>query len=105
MMIDILSFEGYPIQVARNGQEALEKLRIDAGYLVFLDLMMPTMDGWALCQQLDSEPALRERHIVVIVSALDNLEDVAPLHADVIMPKPFSVDDVMNVIEPFMQHS
>ncbi len=62
MMIDILSFEGYPIQVAHNGQEALEKLRIDAGYLVFLYLMMPTMDGWALCQQLDSEPALRECH-------------------------------------------
>jgi hypothetical protein len=41
----------------------------------------------------------------LLFSALDNLEDVAPLHADVIMPKPFSVDDVMNVIEPFMQHS
>ena len=35
MMIDILSFEGYPIQGACNGQEALEKLRIDADYLSF----------------------------------------------------------------------
>ncbi len=105
MMIDILSFEGYSIQVARNGVEALEKLRHEAGYLIFLDLMMPVMDGWVVCQQLNSERSLRERHVVVIMSALDNLEDITPLHADVIMPKPFSVDDVMNVIEPLMQHS
>lgn len=105
MMIDILSFEGYPIQVARNGFEALEILRHEAGYLVFLDLMMPVLDGRAVCQQLDSEHGLRERHVIVIMSALDNLEDIAPFRADVIMPKPFSVDDVMNVIEPFMLHS
>jgi len=105
MMLDILSFEGYPIQVARNGIETLEKLRHEAGYLVFLDLMMPVMDGQAVCQQLDSEHGLRERHVVVIMSALDNLEDISALHADVIMPKPFSVDDVMKVIESYMQHS
>jgi len=105
MMIDILSFEGYPIQVARNGVEALEKLHHEAGYLVFLDLMMPVMDRRIVCQQLNSERSLRERHVVVIMSALDNLEDIAPLHADIVMPKPFSVDDVMNVIEPLMQRS
>ncbi len=105
MMIDILSFEGYPIQVMRNGAEALEKLHQETGYLVFLDLMMPVMDGWAVCQQLNREREVRERHVIVIMSAVDNLEDVAPLRADVVMPKPFSVDDVMNVIEPLMQHS
>ena len=102
MMVDILSFENYPIDVARNGQEALDLLRNTEGYLVFLDLMMPVMDGRAVCQQFNADPELRKRHIIVIMSALDNLEQAAALNVDATMPKPFSVDDVMQAIQPFM---
>ena len=102
MMVDILSFENYPIDVARNGQEALDLLRNTEGYLVFLDLMMPVMDGRAVCQQFNADPELRKRHIIVIMSALDNLEQAAALNVDATMPKPFSVDDVMQAIKPFM---
>ncbi|MBV9229372.1 MAG: response regulator, partial [Chloroflexi bacterium] len=49
MMVDILSFEAYPVRVARNGREALEILRATERYLVFLDLMMPVMDGREVC--------------------------------------------------------
>ena len=102
MMVDILSFEGYTSQVARNGREALEKLHGDQGYLVFLDMLMPIMDGREVCRQLNSEPQVRDRHIIVIMSALDNLVEASLLRADATMSKPFSVDDVIQTIEPFM---
>jgi CheY-like chemotaxis protein len=103
MMVDILSFEDYPIDVARNGQEALALLRNTEGYLVFLDLMMPVMDGHEVCGQLNADPALRQRHVIILMSALDNLAQAAALNVDATMPKPFSVDDVMLVIQPFME--
>ncbi len=103
MMVDILDIEGYKVEVARNGREALEKLRSPQHYLVFLDLLMPIMNGRELCQQLDAEPEHRRRHVIVIMSALDQLAQAAALHIDATMPKPFVVDDVIRIIDTYMQ--
>ena len=105
MMVDILSFEDYPVRVARNGHEALEILRDEGHYLVFLDLMMPIMDGREVCRQLSADAQWRSRHVIVLVSALDNLAQATSLNVDAVMPKPFSVDDVLRVIQPYMGHS
>jgi CheY-like chemotaxis protein len=101
MMVDILSFEGYSIQVARNGREALEKMSKDENYLVFLDMLMPGMDGREVCYRLQAEPRLRQRHVIIVMSALDNLVEAEQLNADAIMPKPFAVEDILRTIEPF----
>lgn len=107
MMVDIFDIEGYAISVARNGHEALEKLRSGERYLVFLDLMMPLVDGREVCLQLDANPQVRARHFIVLMSAMDNLEqeqDQAPfLNVDAMMPKPFVVDDIMRIIEPYIE--
>ncbi len=102
MMIDIFDFEGYSISVARNGQEALDVLQGDENYLVFLDLMMPVMGGKEVCQALEAQPQLRNRHIIILMSATHYLAEAASLNVNSTMPKPFSVDDVMDAIEPFM---
>jgi len=102
MMVDIFSFEEYPIVVARNGREALEKLRGKESYLVFLDLMMPIMDGREFCQHFSADPSLRNRHKIVIMSAMDKMSEAASLPTHGTLPKPFSVDDVMRVMQPLM---
>jgi CheY-like chemotaxis protein len=103
MMVDILDFEGYNICVARNGHEALTILRGEASYLVFLDLMMPGMSGKEVCAILDADPALRSRHGIILMSAMDKLEDGIALNVDASIPKPFTVDDVLDVIEMYMR--
>ena len=103
MMVDILSLEGFAPQVARNGREALEILSKGASYLVFLDMLMPGIDGREVCRQLATEPQTRQRHVIIIMSALDNLGDAAQLNADAIMPKPFAVEDILRTIEPFVE--
>ncbi len=103
MMKDILDFEGYSISVARNGYEALQLLRGEQDFLVFLDILMPGMSGKELCTALEAEPQLRKRHIIVLMSALDNAEEAVSLDADAILQKPFFVEDVINTMEPYMQ--
>ncbi len=102
MMADILEFEGYTISVARNGSEALQFLRSGEAYLVFLDIMMPVMSGRELCALIEADPHLRERHRIILMSAMDNLEEVATLEVDAILQKPFVVDDVIDILEPYM---
>ena len=102
MMADILEFEGYSISIARNGYEALQLLRSGEEYLVFLDIMMPVMSGKELCALIEREPYMRERHRIILMSALDNLEEAATLDVDAILQKPFVVDDVIDILEPYM---
>lgn len=102
MMADILDFEGYSISVARHGQEALKMLRSEEDFLVFLDIMMPGMNGKELCDVLEADPHLRERHIIVLMSAVDNLEEAASLKIDAVLKKPFVVEDVIKTLEPYM---
>ncbi len=102
MMADILEFEGYSISVARNGSEALQLLRSGEAYLVFLDIMMPVMSGKELCTLIEADPHMRQRHKIILMSAMDNLEEAATLKVDAILQKPFVVDDVIEILEPYL---
>lgn len=103
MMVDILEMEGYTATVARNGFEALELLHQDESYLVFLDMLMPGMSGKELCAELENEPDIRERHIIVMMSALDRINEAMRCKVEAVMPKPFLVDDVVRVLEPYQE--
>ena|SRR6266404_1666402 len=103
MMADILDFEGYATCVARNGYEALQMLRSEEDFLVFLDIMMPGMSGKEVCAVLQREQELRKRHVIVLMSALDNLEEAASLKADAILQKPFLAEDLVTILEPYMR--
>lgn len=104
MMTDVLELEApdIPVRLARHGREALEILQGDEDYLVFLDLMMPQMDGGELCQTLDAFPQLRRRHTIVLMSAMDKLAEASSLNVDATMPKPFTVDDVMLMLQHYL---
>ena len=102
MVVDILDFEGYSAETARNGSEALSMLQGEESYLVLLDLMMPVMGGHEFCQRLNAQPEVRKRHIIILMSAMDKLEEAELLHPDAIMPKPCVVDDVLRVIKSFL---
>jgi CheY-like chemotaxis protein len=105
MMVDILDLEGYAVEIARNGREALAKVQSappHTGYLIFLDLMMPVMDGHEFCRLLSQDSTVRQQQVIVIMSALDQLLQAKSLDADKAMPKPFQMEDVMQIIQTYM---
>ncbi|MEM7168992.1 MAG: response regulator [Pseudomonadota bacterium] len=69
-----LSFLGYETQAACNGQEALNKVAASPPDLILLDVMMPVLDGFAVCGRLkaDADTALIP---IIIMTALDGFED------------------------------
>jgi class 3 adenylate cyclase len=76
---------------ARNGQEALDKLRSESPDLVLLDIMMPVLDGFAVLAFMKTDPKLRDIP-VIIISAMNDLQNVVKgieQGAEDYLPKPF----------------
>lgn len=66
--------EGYDVETASRGDEALEKARGQAFDMILLDVMMPGLDGWEVCKQLKANPNHR-RVPVIFLSARAQDED------------------------------
>lgn len=85
--------EGYAVDVAHGGDEALDKALVNAYDLVVLDVTMPGTDGRQVCRSLRADPALDPQPRVLMLTARDSLEDrVAGLDdgADDYLVKPFA---------------
>lgn len=64
-----------PIRVARNGLEALESVGKEAPDIILLDIMMPQMSGYQVCEKLKKSPDTRDIPIIM-VTALNEVGDV-----------------------------
>ncbi len=77
-----LSEEGYEIQTAGNGREALEMLGPFAPDLVILDLMMPVMDGMAFLDTIRADPRYRHLPVIIVTAKVLSTEEVRRLSAE-----------------------
>lgn len=87
-----LSKEGYEIQTAKNGIEALEKAEFFKPDLVILDIMMPKMNGVEVCQILRSKPEYNNTLIIFLTALSDEVSQIKGLEtgADDYVNKPIS---------------
>ena len=80
LLVDILTHTGYAVATASSGIEALESIARERPDLVLLDVMMPGMNGFQVCQAIRADPAI-DFLPVVLVTALDSSERVKGLEA------------------------
>ncbi|MEH1866027.1 MAG: response regulator transcription factor [Nostoc sp.] len=84
-----LSMIGYDVVTASDGEEALSTFRVSTPDLIVLDVMMPKLDGYGVCQELRKESDVP----IIMLTALGNVADRITgleLGADDYMTKPFS---------------
>jgi adenylate cyclase len=96
LLADILTVKGYAVTTARSGAEALELIRSSPPDLVLLDVMMPAMNGYEVCQAVRADPAIRVLP-VVLVTALDPSERIKGLEAgaDDFLTKPINQPELI----------
>ena len=70
-----LTFQGYPVDTAADGLEALEKIEKDPPALIITDLLMPKMDGYAMIYRLRRNKTTREIPIIVLSATYVSIED------------------------------
>jgi len=75
----ILKKHGYGVNTARNGKEALDKLKRDKPDLMILDIMMATeTEGFDLAYELKKDPDFENLPIIILTSFLEKVKDEGP---------------------------
>lgn len=73
---DILKSEGYAVETAVDGEEALQKIKIGGYDLVLLDIIMPKMDGLEVARQVKSSPSQNPNKLIIFLTNLDKDEEI-----------------------------
>jgi signal transduction histidine kinase len=97
LLTDTLSQQGHHVQIASNGEAAFESIAKSKPDLILLDIIMPGMNGYEVCQKLKADP--ETKHIpILFISIMDKAEDKIKAFncgaADYIS-KPFQVEEVI----------
>jgi CheY-like chemotaxis protein len=64
----LLSGQGYELEMAENGVEALKRIKEFKPDLVLLDIMMPEMDGIECCRQIKSDATIKHTKVVIVTT-------------------------------------
>jgi two-component system response regulator RegX3 len=104
-LADVFVYHGYEVETAREGISGLE-MALSGGYhLILLDIMMPGLDGFSVCDQIREV----DRHLpIIMLTAKTSEEDIIKglkLGADDYIPKPFSVGQLLARVEAVLRRS
>ena len=104
-LIDVLVFHGYETDSAATGHAGLEKALTGTFDLVLLDIMLPGMDGYEICDRIRSKD--RNQPIIMLTAKTSDEEIVQGLKlgADDYVPKPFSIQQLVLRIEAVLRRS
>ncbi len=92
-----LEDEGVELLFADNGEDALEIIKEKRPELVFLDVMMPKMNGFEVCNIVKNELRLKDVYVVMLTAKGQKVdrEKGKEVCADVYMTKPFDPDEIV----------
>ena len=96
----IMKENGYDVSVAFSGEEAVDAIEKSKPDLILLDIMLPGMDGFELCQTIRQKPEWEDIRIIFL-TALGREADMAKgmaLDADAYITKPFSNKHVVEMV-------
>ncbi|KKL21960.1 hypothetical protein LCGC14_2440220 [marine sediment metagenome] len=93
----IMQNEGYDVRIAKDGEEALQAIKEKVPDLVLLDIMMPAMSGYEVCQRIRANPEWKDIRIVMLTAKgreVDQEKGMA-MGADDYITKPFATRDLI----------
>jgi two-component system, OmpR family, alkaline phosphatase synthesis response regulator PhoP len=97
----MLQKSGYEVHTVNNGTEALNQIEQFGPHLVLLDVMMPAINGYEVCQRIRQNPALVGLKIIMLTAKgreLDMAKGLA-LGADVYVTKPFATKQLLEQVQ------
>lgn len=93
-----LSYEGYEVVSAENGEAALGAIDRGRGVaVILLDMRMPVMDGWEFARVYRERPG-PHAPIIVLTAARDAADYAAQIQADGFLAKPFDLDALIRTV-------
>lgn len=101
--------EGYDVEVAYNGIEALEKVKANPPDAIVLDVMMPEKNGYEVCTELKHDDRYCDIPIVLLTAVAENVTSSRYSHssgidmdADDFLSKPASPEEILKSLKALM---
>jgi DNA-binding response OmpR family regulator len=103
---DILETEGYTVFTATDGEQALQIIDEACPNLILADIMMPTMDGYALYEAIRARPEWASVPFVFLTSKAQekDLSRGKELGVDSYITKPFDPDQLLATVQTLLEH-
>lgn len=100
----LMKREGFEVQVAADGDAALQAIGAQLPDLVLLDIMLPKKDGFEVCQQIRAHPQWRSIKVLMLTAKGRDTEvsKGIALGADAYMTKPFSTRDLVEKVRQLL---
>ncbi|MBA3532654.1 MAG: response regulator [Ardenticatenales bacterium] len=99
LLCDLLEGEGYQVHTATDGQSGLGRLAEAAPDLVLCDVMMPGMDGRAVCSAIYNNRSYRSIPIILMSAVAESSLGLDSAQYSAFMPKPINLDALLGLIE------
>lgn len=99
--------EGFSVETAVDGEEALEKIKKLRPKVVFMDVMMPKKNGFDVCSEIKADPELEDIYIILL-TAKGQEDDIMKGYsrgANDYIIKPFSIRPVVEKIKGLLERS
>lgn len=95
--LEELEDEGVELLTAINGEDALNTIKAEKPELVFLDVMMPKMSGFEVCNAVKNELEIKDVYIIMLTAKGQEFDKQkgSESGADLYMTKPFDPDEVL----------
>jgi DNA-binding response OmpR family regulator len=99
--------EDYKLASANNGEDGLKLAHKRPPDLVILDIVMPGIDGYAVCRQIRSDPQLKEVPILFLTAKIKDEDRIAGFiaGADDFLTKPFNVDELILRVQAILRRT
>jgi len=105
-----LKKEGFNVEVAYDGVEALEKVKANPPDAIVLDVMMPEKDGFEVCSELKKDEKYKDIPIIMLTAVADHVSstryshhDGMSMEADDYLPKPASAEDISESVKRLVE--
>jgi len=101
----LLAREGYAVITASDGYEALGKIVDHQPALIFIDIMMPRLDGYQVCSLIKGNPKFSGTPVVML-SSKDGVFDRARgriVGSDKYLTKPFTKDEILTAVKTYLR--
>lgn len=103
----LMKHEGFEVEVANDGEAALQAVEERTPDLILLDVMMPKMTGFEVCQRIRTNPRWQGVKIIMLTAKGRDTEVAKGLGlgADAYMTKPFSTKDLVAQVKQLLSNT
>lgn len=97
LLVNLLTENGYKVRAASNGKLAISSVQLSAPDLILLDILMPGLNGYEVCQQLKADPSTKDIPIIFMSAINDVFDKVHAFDVGGIdyITKPFQIEEVL----------